>query len=73
MASPCDLVSACDWLKEALEDMERSILNKFLDMDIPAFDCLVYYKGEEVYRRLAGYGDYEKTRALSTEQRFYIY
>ena len=50
-----------------------ALLNKFLDMDIPAFDCLVYYKGEEVYRRLAGYGDYEKTRALSTEQRFHIY
>lgn len=50
-----------------------ALLNRFLDMGIPAFDCLVYYKGEEVYRRLAGFGDYEKTKALDAKHWFNIY
>ncbi len=51
----------------------ETLLNKFLDMGIPSFDCLVYYKGNEVYHRLAGFSDYEKTRALDEEQLFNVY
>lgn len=50
-----------------------TLLNRFLDMGIPAFDCLVYYQGSEVYRRLAGYSDYERTVPLDTQQLFNIY
>lgn len=50
-----------------------TLLNQFLDMGIPAFDCLVYYKGREVYRRLAGFRDYEKTMPLDAGQRFNVY
>lgn len=50
-----------------------TLLNQFLDMKIPAFDCLVYYRGNEIYRRLAGFCDEERTTPLDAEQRFNIY
>lgn len=50
-----------------------TLLNQFLDMGIPAFDCLVYYRGSEVYRRLAGFSDEEKNTPLDAGQRFNIY
>lgn len=51
----------------------ETLLNQFMDMGIPAFDCLVYYKGNEVYHRRAGFSDYEKTKPLGADQRFNIY
>lgn len=51
----------------------ETLLNRFMDMGIPAFDCLVYYKGNEVYHRRAGFSDYEKTKPLGTDQWFNIY
>lgn len=50
-----------------------TLLNRFLDMGIPAFDCLIYHKGEKVYRRLAGFADYARTKVLDTKQMFRIY
>ena len=50
-----------------------TLLNQFLDMGIPAFDCLVYYRGNEVYRRLAGFRDAERNTPLDAGQWFNIY
>lgn len=54
-------------------DALDTLLNRFLDMGIPAFDCLIYHKGKKAYRRLAGFADYERTRTLDTKQLFRIY
>lgn len=50
-----------------------ALLNRFLDMGIPAFDCLVYYRGREGYRRSAGYADYARTVPLDASHRFNLY
>lgn len=49
------------------------LLDSFEDMKVPAYDLLVYHKGKEVYRRLYGYADYEKTVPVKGNERYNIY
>lgn len=54
---------------EALTDK----LESFGALGIPAWDCIVYHRGECVYRRFSGFSDYENTVPLTGEERWNIY
>ena len=53
--------------------MLDGLLDSFITMGIPAFDCSVYHKGAEVYRRSYGFFDYEKKLPLHGTELFNIY
>ncbi len=50
-----------------------SLLDSFSAMGISAFDCSIYHKGEEIYRRCHGFSDYEKSSLLNGTELFNIY
>ena len=54
---------------EALTDK----LDSFRALGIPAYDCIVYHRGECVYRRYSGFSDYDNTVPLTGKERWNIY
>lgn len=48
-------------------------LDSFLNMGIPGFDCLVYYKGRQVLRHSGGYCDLENRIPISGREKYNIY
>lgn len=51
----------------------KKFLDSFLDMGMPGFDCLVYYKGKEVFRYMNGYSDAEKKTPFTGKEKYNIY
>ena len=49
------------------------ILDSYLELGIPGYDCIVYHKGECVYRRMNGYSDRENKIPVSGNELYYIY
>ncbi|MCI8516605.1 MAG: beta-lactamase family protein [Hungatella sp.] len=48
-------------------------LDSFLDMGIPGFDCIVYHRGECIYRHKMGYRDYDRTQPVLGDELYNIY
>ena len=48
-------------------------LDKFIEMGVPSFDIKVLYKGDEVFRRMHGYSDYDKTVPINGKELYNIY
>ena len=49
------------------------LLDRFADMGVPSYDILVRHHGKEVYRRMYGFSDYEKTTPINGSERYFIY
>lgn len=49
------------------------ILNEFEKMGIPSVDCVIYHKGECVFRHQAGFSDEERTKPIDGSERYNIY
>lgn len=52
--------------------MDR-FLDGFLAMGIPGYDCMVMYKGEEVYRRYNGFSDKGAQIYMNGKERYHIF
>ena len=48
-------------------------LDSFIQMGIPGNDCMVYKKGECVYRRYNGYSDRENKISMNGKEMYNIY
>ncbi len=48
-------------------------LDQFLAAGVPGYDCIVYHKGECVYRHWAGYTDLEKKKPMTGKELYNIY
>ena len=49
------------------------LLDEFLGIGIPGNDCTVYYKGNCVYRRFAGFSDKENKIPMNGKELYNIY
>ena len=49
------------------------LLDSFLEMGIPGYDCVVKLHGETVYRHSGGYADKENGRKMAGDELYYIY
>ena len=49
------------------------LLKQFEKMGIPSIDCVIYHKGECVFRYQAGFSDEERTRPVDGSERYNIY
>ena len=50
-----------------------SYLDSFLLKGTPGYDCIVYHKGEPIYRRFAGFSDYENGIPMKGNELFNMY
>lgn len=48
-------------------------LDGLLDVGIPGYDCIIYHKGECVYRRMGGYSDRENKIAMAGDELYNMY
>ena len=57
--------------------MKDAGLTEFLDsleeQGIPGCDCAIYYKHKPVYRHMAGYGDAEKAKPITSDTTYWLY
>ena len=51
----------------------RELLKKFEEMGIPSIDCVVYHKGNCVFRYQSGFSDEAKTKPVDGSERYNIY
>lgn len=49
------------------------LLDSFLDMGIPGYDCIIYRQGKEIFRRYNGYSDLENKTVMNGKERYNIY
>ena len=49
------------------------LLKRFEEMGIPSVDCVVYHKGNCVFRYMSGYSDEAKTKPIDGSERYNIY
>ena len=49
------------------------LLDSFLDMGIPGYDCVVWHKGREVFRRFGGYSSVEEKTPTNGNEQYFIY
>ncbi len=54
-------------------DKLTELLVRFERMGVPSYDISVYRRGTEVYRRMHGCSDYEKTKPIGGKERYNIY
>lgn len=54
-------------------DELTSLLDSFIERGVPGNDCAVYHKGELVYRRMAGYSDFESKTPVKGDEFYNIY
>lgn len=50
-----------------------SLIDRFAELGIPAYDCIVMKDGEVVYRRMGGFSDYEGKVPVNGKERYNIY
>lgn len=55
-----------------LENTEK-MLDSFLDMGVPGFDCIVLKDGKPIFRRTKGYSDIENKIPMNGKERYNIY
>lgn len=51
----------------------KALLDDFYRQGIPSIDCVVFHRGECVFRYQLGYSDYEKHRPVDGSERYNIY
>ena len=51
----------------------KNLMDGFMEMGVPGYDCIVYHKGECVYREMNGYTDLEKKIPVKGDERYNIY
>ena len=51
----------------------KDFMDSFLDMGVPGYDCVVYYKGECVARIMNGYSDLENKTPIKGDELLNIY
>lgn len=49
------------------------MMDSFLEMGIPGYDCIVYKDGKEVFRHMNGYSDFENKVPVKGTERYNIY
>ncbi len=49
------------------------LIDDFICMGIPSIDISVWQHGREIYRRMEGYSDYEKTKPINGSERYNVY
>lgn len=50
-----------------------NLLDGFLEMDLPFYDCIVMRDGKEIYRHQGGFTDPERTQRPTGNERYNIY
>ena len=50
-----------------------NLIDRFAELGIPAYDCIVMKDGEIVYRRMGGFSDYEGKVPVNGKERYNIY
>lgn len=50
-----------------------NLIDRFAELGIPAYDCIVMKDGEVVYRRMGGFSDYEGKVPVNGKERYNIY
>ena len=51
----------------------KKMLDSFLNLPVPGFDCIIYKDGKEVFRHFGGYSDLENKIPMNGKERYYIY
>ena len=54
-------------------DELTALLDYFQELGTPSVDCIVYHKGQCVYRHMDGFADYDKTVPITGTERYNIY
>ena len=49
------------------------LMDSFLDMEIPWYDCIIYKDGKEIFRHMNGYSDRENKIPVTGKEKFNIY
>lgn len=49
------------------------LLDSFLDKGIPGYDCVIWHKGQEIYRRYGGYSSLEEKKPTDGNEQYFIY
>ena len=49
------------------------LLDGFLEKDVPGYDCIVYHKGQEVFRRFGGYSSFESKTPTRGNEQYFLY
>ncbi len=55
-----------------LEKLTR-LLDRFAAMGVPSYHSCVYHHGKEIFRKMYGFSDYEKTKPIDGSERYNIY
>ena len=51
----------------------KALLTRFETMGIPSLDCVIYHKGECVFRYYSGYSDEARTKPVNGRERYNVY
>ena len=51
----------------------KALLTQFEAMGIPSIDCVIYHKGQCVFRHQSGYSDEARTKPIDGSERYNIY
>lgn len=54
-------------------DKLSELLDSFLVESVPGYDCIVYHKGEEVFRRFGGYSSLEEKKPTDGKEQYFLY
>lgn len=49
------------------------LLDSFLEQGIPGYDCVIYHKGQEVFRQYGGFSSLEEKKPTDGTERYFIY
>ncbi|MDE7313526.1 MAG: beta-lactamase family protein [Eubacterium sp.] len=61
-----------EYVRKEFAEM-TAFLDGFLNLGTPGFDCIVYHRGNCVYRHRRGYRDYENTQEVTGKELYNIY
>lgn len=60
-------------MKNSMFSRLTEFLDSFIEAGIPGYDCIVYHKGECVYRHWNGYSDIANKIPMNGEERYNVY
>lgn len=49
------------------------LLDSFLEKGVPGYDCVIWHKGREVFRRFGGYSSLEEKKPTNGDEQYFIY
>jgi hypothetical protein len=61
------------WEVPAVFEKLTQLLDGFLEKDVPGYDCIVYHKGQEVFRRFGGYSSFESKTPTRGNEQYFLY